>query len=67
METDNNNELFEAWFNGPISDYTLISEWFYGDCELENPESRRTMLKQWLIAAYSQGYVDCKKRYADRE
>jgi len=48
---------FQEWFNGDYgSPYSLRSEWFYGDCEVEDVKTRQDIMYKWLHSAYVNGY-----------
>lgn len=51
----NYKEAFEDWFNGPYGSYSLRSEWFYGDCDIEDKNVRKEQLCAWLQAAFVSG------------
>ena len=51
----NYKEAFEDWFNGPYGSYSLRSEWFYGDCDIEDKDVRKEQLRAWLQAAFVSG------------
>lgn len=50
------NEDFQNWFDSNVSPWTFLSEYFYGDCEIEDKEKRKDMMYKWLLAAYEEGY-----------
>ena len=47
---------FVYWFHGDHTDYTLRSEWFYGDCSIEDLKTRESALHKWIHAAFVQGW-----------
>ena len=53
---------FNAWFNddsyGP---YSYRCEWFFGDCEVEDVNTRKDLLYKWIRAAYNAGYEEGSK------
>jgi hypothetical protein len=53
---DNAEEQFSYWFNEIYGNYSLRSEWFYGDCLIEDEKTRQNMLYRWLHSAYVAGY-----------
>jgi len=50
-------EGFVDWFNGSYGSYSLRSEWFFGDCEVEDEKTRKDLLYKWIHAAYIAGYA----------
>lgn len=50
------NEDFQNWFDSNVSPWTFLSEYFYGDCEIEDKEKRKDIMYKWLLAAYEEGY-----------
>jgi len=49
-------EHFLTWFNSNVSSYTFLSEYFYGDVEVNDEKSRKDLMYKWLLAAYEEGY-----------
>ena len=49
---------FNEWFSSNATEFTFICEQFYGDCELNDVELRKKLLKGWLECAYKQGRND---------
>jgi hypothetical protein len=47
---------FNEWFTSNATEFTFICEQFYSDCELNDLELRKSLLKGWLIAAFRAGY-----------
>lgn len=47
---------FATWFNGFYGPYSFRSEWFFGDCEIEDEKTRKEAMYDWLHAAYVEGY-----------
>ena len=57
FEWDEDVEMgFNQWFNGNYGPLTFRSEWFYGDCEVEDEKTRKDLLYKWIHAAYVAGY-----------
>lgn len=50
------DELFTEWFNDLYGLYTCRSEWFYGDCEVGDENTRKSLLFKWVHAAFIAGY-----------
>ena len=46
------NEDFQNWFDSNVSAWSFLSEYFYGDCEIEDKEKRKDIMYKWLLAAY---------------
>lgn len=53
---DDAEDGFVDWFNGDYGSYSLRSEWFFGDCEVEDEKTRKDLLYKWIHAAYIAGY-----------
>ena len=53
---DNIEEGFVDWFNGNYCEFSFRSEWFYGDCEVEDEKTRKDLLYKWIHAAFVAGY-----------
>ncbi len=49
-------EEFVKWFNDFYSPYTFRSEWFFGDCEVEDVKTRQDLMYKWLHSAFVVGY-----------
>ncbi len=47
---------FVEWFNDFYGPYTFRSEYFYGDCEVEDIKTRQDIMYKWLHSAYVNGY-----------
>ena len=53
---DHAEEQFSYWFNDLYGDYSLRSEWFYGDCEVKDENTLKDLMYKWLHSAYLNGY-----------
>jgi hypothetical protein len=49
-------ESFQEWFNDLYGDYSLRSEWFFGDCEVKDENTLKDLMYKWLHSAYLNGY-----------
>lgn len=47
---------FVKWFNDFYSPYTFRSEWFYGDCKVEDEKTREDMMYGWIHASFVAGW-----------
>ena len=47
---------FQEWFNGDYGNFTLRSEWFYGDCAVEDLKTREDLLRKWVHSSFLEGY-----------
>ena len=47
---------FLEWFNGNYGKFSCRSEWFYGDCEVEDEKIRKDLVYNWVRSAYLSGY-----------
>lgn len=57
LEWDDDAESgFVDWFHGNMTDYTWRSEWFYGDCAVEDLKTRESIMHKWLHTAFTEGY-----------
>ena len=54
---------FQEWFNSFYSEYSLRSEYFFGDCLIGDEKTRQDMLYRWIYACFYEGYNRgmCKK------
>ena len=48
---------FNEWFYSNHTDYSLKSEYFYGDCEIGDVKTRQDMLQKWIYAAFYEGFM----------
>ena len=53
---DDAEVCFTEWFNDYYGDYSLRSEWFYGDCLMHDDNQRQDVLMKWLQSAFLSGY-----------
>ena len=53
---DTIEEAFVEWFNDLNGGYALRSEYFFGDCEVEDAKTRKDIMYGWLHSAYVSGY-----------
>ena len=53
---------FNDWFHSNHTDYSLKSEYFYGDCEIGDEKTRKEAMIAWLYAAYVSGYKYASKK-----
>jgi hypothetical protein len=51
------NEEFDEWFNDFYGPFSFRIEYFYEDLEVEDVETRRELLRKWMIASFHEGYV----------
>ena len=58
-------EHFLNWIDSNVSPYTFLSEYFYGDCEIEDKEQRKDMMYKWLVASFTEGY-NCGRNESHR-
>jgi hypothetical protein len=47
---------FQEWFNGEYGNFTFRCEWFFGDCEVEDVNTRKDLMTKWLHSAFLTGY-----------
>lgn len=54
------DEKFEEWYNGSMTPYTMVSEWFLLDLALfndhEDLHQHREKMVGWLKAAFKEGF-----------
>jgi hypothetical protein len=62
---DDIEEGFVEWFNDLNGGYSLRSEWFYGDCEVEDVKTRKDLMYKWVHSAFCAGYE--RAQYATLE
>ena len=53
---DTIEEAFQEWFNDLDGGFSLRSEWFYGDAEVEDVKTRQDLMHKWLHSAFVVGY-----------
>lgn len=49
-------EEFVEWFHGDYGPFTLRSEYFFGDCEVEDVKTRQDLMYRWVHSAFLEGY-----------
>ena len=47
---------FDDWFNGIYGRFALRSEYFFGDCKLDDEENLKDLMYKWVHAAFVTGY-----------
>ena len=47
---------FDDWFCGIYGRFALRSEYFYGDCVLDDEENLKDLMYKWVHAAFATGY-----------
>ena len=47
---------FDNWFHGIYGRFALRSEYFYGDCTLDDEENLKDLMYKWVHAAFATGY-----------
>lgn len=47
---------FVEWLSDLHGPYSFRSEWFYGDCGIEDPKTREEAMHAWLHVAYVAGH-----------
>ena len=53
---DTAEEGFVDWFHDLYGGYSLRSEHFFGDCEVEDVNTRKDLMHKWLHSAFVVGY-----------
>ena len=53
---DTIEDAFQEWFNDLDGGFSLRSEWFYGDAEVEDVKTRQDLMHKWLHSAFVVGY-----------
>lgn len=56
IETEAHQE-FLKWFTDFQTEFTFRCEWFYGDIEIADVETRTRLLKEWISQAFIDGYT----------
>jgi hypothetical protein len=51
---------FNEWFHSNHTDYSLKSEYFYGDCAVEDLKTREDLMRKWVYAAFYTSYQQAK-------
>jgi len=47
---------FQEWFHDLYGGFSLRSEYFFGDCEVEDVKTRQDLMYKWLHSAFLTGY-----------
>ncbi len=48
---------FQEWFHSDYgSPFSIRSEWFYGDAEVEDVKTRQDLMYKWLHSSFLSGY-----------
>jgi hypothetical protein len=47
---------FQKWFHDIYGGFSLRSEYFFGDCEVEDVNTRKDLMYKWLHSAFVMGY-----------
>jgi hypothetical protein len=47
---------FQKWFHDLYGGFSLRSEHFFGDCEVEDVNTRKDLMTKWLHSAFLTGY-----------
>ena len=53
---DTIEEAFQEWFNDLNGGFAFRSEYFFGDCEVEDVNTRKDLMYKWLHSAFVVGY-----------
>lgn len=53
---DDSEEGFVDWFHGDFGPYTFRSEYFYGDCEIEDIKTLKDQMFKWVHVAFVSGF-----------
>jgi hypothetical protein len=48
---------FQEWFQSFSGPFTFMSEYFYGDCAVEDLKTREDLMYKWIHLAYVTGYM----------
>lgn len=54
--SDKAEDVFNEWFHGDYGPFTLRSEYFYGDCEIEDLKTLQDLMYKWVHVAFVTGY-----------
>ena len=54
--SDDAEQQFVYWFHELYGKFSLRSEWFYGDCDVEDEKTRKDLMYKWAHAAFVSGY-----------
>jgi hypothetical protein len=47
---------FSEWFHGDYGPFSLRSEYFYGDCKVEDVKTLEKLMYGWIHAAFVTGF-----------
>jgi hypothetical protein len=54
--TEQMQKEFDEWFYGSYGGFSCRSEYFHSECEVENVETRRNLLLDWVKTAFEVGF-----------
>ena len=47
---------FQEWFNELYGTYSHRCEWFFGDAEVEDVNTRKDLMYKWIHSSFLSGY-----------
>lgn len=53
---DEIEENYVDWFNDLYGEFSLRSEWFYGDCLEGDEKTRQKIMEKWIHSAFCAGW-----------
>jgi hypothetical protein len=53
---DTIEDAFQEWFNDLDGGFSFRSEWFFGDAEVEDVNTRKDLMHKWLHSAFVMVY-----------
>ena len=53
---DTIEEAFQEWFNDLNGGFALRSEYFFGDCEVQDVNTRKDLMYKWVHFTFLEGY-----------
>ena len=54
--SDEAETQFQEWFNDLYGSFSLRSEYFYGDCEVQDEKTLKDLMYKWVHAAFVSGF-----------
>ena len=60
---DDTEIAFQEWFNDLSGGFAFRSEYFFGDCEVEDVNTRKDIMYSWIHASFVAGWeaANCAK------
>ena len=50
-------DSFVDWFHGDYGPFSIRSEYFYGDCGVQDKKTREDLMFKWIYVAFVTGFT----------